>query len=394
MLVALLLPAWALGHLFLAVFPAPAGTGATALKTGSSKSNTALVQSKDAAGTSDLKMGGGLDSAEGSSSKISIGGDSDPAKLLAQIEELKTANERLVDQNNAASESAAKVASQNTLIADLQRQLQMAESQAKESPTASVAATRQAEAQAKQLASLTEQYQTLSARSAELESQVSTLTDEKQQLLEQARMSSGDQAETEKLKSLTQDLERQLSESDAELKRQTELVASLKSSAAAKTMALDETALNEQKLAIAESKNKIASLESAFESAMARLTNANAKLDARNQELLAARAELQTAKSRPQATVSEDADSGLVASNNQSTDSPVGTMTAEPQTEKPRAVEVYRFYTSSRGNRSKLAFVRWQDGDVVVRSFNNQKLYQLPLNRFSEADQQYLRELK
>ena len=57
--------------------------------------------------------------------------------------------------------------------------------------------------------------------------------------------------------------------------------------------------------------------------------------------------------------------------------------------------EQYREYVSSRGNRSRLAFIQWLDNDqVVVRSFANKQLYQVPIERFSAADQEYLKSLK
>ena len=62
------------------------------------------------------------------------------------------------------------------------------------------------------------------------------------------------------------------------------------------------------------------------------------------------------------------------------------------QTELPK--EVYRDFVSSKGSISKMAFVRWEDDEVIVRSFTNKKLYRLTLDRFGDADQQYLLERK
>jgi DNA repair exonuclease SbcCD ATPase subunit len=62
------------------------------------------------------------------------------------------------------------------------------------------------------------------------------------------------------------------------------------------------------------------------------------------------------------------------------------------QTELPK--EVYRDFVSSKGSVSKMAFIRWEGDEVIVRSFTNKKLYRLMLNRFSDADQQYLLEQK
>ena len=57
--------------------------------------------------------------------------------------------------------------------------------------------------------------------------------------------------------------------------------------------------------------------------------------------------------------------------------------------------EQYREYVSSHGNRSRLAFIQWIDNDqVVVRSFANKQLYQVPIERFSAADQEYLKSQK
>jgi len=56
--------------------------------------------------------------------------------------------------------------------------------------------------------------------------------------------------------------------------------------------------------------------------------------------------------------------------------------------------EVYRDFVSSKGSISKMAFIRWENDDIIVRSFSNKRLYRLTLDRFSAADQTYLLEQK
>lgn len=54
----------------------------------------------------------------------------------------------------------------------------------------------------------------------------------------------------------------------------------------------------------------------------------------------------------------------------------------------------YRDITSSRGNVAKLAFLRWEGDLVVVQAESSGKIYKLRLDRFSPTDQSYFLNLK
>ncbi len=49
----------------------------------------------------------------------------------------------------------------------------------------------------------------------------------------------------------------------------------------------------------------------------------------------------------------------------------------------------FRDWISSKGNKARLAFVRWEDGDIIVVNESN-KTFRLTLNRLSPEDQKYV----
>ena len=56
--------------------------------------------------------------------------------------------------------------------------------------------------------------------------------------------------------------------------------------------------------------------------------------------------------------------------------------------EKNQPLE-FRDWISSKGNKARLAFVRWEDGEIVVVNEDN-KTFRLTLNRLSPEDQNYV----
>ena len=100
--------------------------------------------------------------------------------------------------------------------------------------------------------------------------------------------------------------------------------------------------------------------------------------------------ELQTASLELKAIATENTNlkAALTAASRQSTQQ------TSPAAQTQLAPEVYREFVSSKGSVSKMAFVRWENDEVIVRSFTNKKLYRLSLDRFSDDDQKYLLDKK
>ena len=73
-------------------------------------------------------------------------------------------------------------------------------------------------------------------------------------------------------------------------------------------------------------------------------------------------------------------------------DAAIAKPTAPAMPAKPK--EEFRDFVSSKGSVSRMAFIRWEGEDVIVRSFANKKLYRLTMDRFSEEDKKYLLERK
>ena len=61
-------------------------------------------------------------------------------------------------------------------------------------------------------------------------------------------------------------------------------------------------------------------------------------------------------------------------------------MDSAPPTNQPLE---FRDWISSQGNKARLAFVRWEDGDIIVVNEAN-KTFRLTLNRLSPEDQTYV----
>ena len=94
------------------------------------------------------------------------------------------------------------------------------------------------------------------------------------------------------------------------------------------------------------------------------------------------------AATRPNAVASAPATGQVVTANNSATQQP----TAPKQTSRFTNYE-FRNWKSNRGTDAWLAFVRWENGEIVLVD-GQDELFKIPLNRLSESDQRYVQQLK
>ena len=146
-------------------------------------------------------------------------------------------------------------------------------------------------------------------------------------------------------------------------------------------------------------KSKIASLKNQIDGSGEK---ASREMNALSQEVARLKNELQVAQN--ELTTAKDSitsrESELeqlrqqmaAASSAKPTEDSTGELRVTPRPES--SALGYRDFVSQKGQKAKLAFVRWEEDKVVVRSFYDQKLYRIPVSVFSDSDQEYLRELQ
>ena len=362
LIVAILLPAWILGHLYLTFFPAPAAVAgemgddvpaATAdSEPGSSADGSDLAADDSESGSHkmgmrhskepDLGLGfassGGADSNAAAAANAELEQLNEKANMLkTQVATLKQKNEQLTSENSSlktAAQSASQDMGDPAEVDMLRQKLQSAADQLEMAKKDSLTAS-------ESLAS-TEQM--------------------KNQL--QGRLTK---------------VQRRLEQTEADLaaakSKQEELMAA-QQEAPLLPMAEPEPD-KELMMQVQKSRDRASELESNIEKLQQDLRTSNVTLTARQQELQSANKTLATLKAR---------NSELETALNRAQQNAA---TSEP------AAEVYRDYVSSKGSISKMAFIRWEGEDgVIVRSFTDKRLYRLSLDRFSDADKKYLLQQK
>ena len=343
MIAALLLPAWLLGHLFLTWYPAPE----TSLSTDEAGSNLMNVSdSSDLSDSSDASETDLPDLPKANSTIEDFDRNSTEGmstEFQSQLASLQTANAALQQENSNLKARAAETPSQNedsTASNDLQHQL--------------TAATTK-------LVSTEERLASTETRLQQTEAQVQTLFNDLETT--QSKLTAAEQLAA-KMASAPPSASSGASSPFTEIPSE---------DADDKRLAMANAANNE-KLALL--KQQIGSLNEEMKSTRTNLNSTTEALAMREKELQQTNIVLQDLKSR-----NSELKSALTAAQQQA-----------QKTELPK--EVYRDFVSSKGSVSKMAFIRWEEDQIIVRSFADKKLYRLGLDRFSPADQTYLLERK
>ena len=380
MIAMLLIPAWLLGHLFLTFYPAPegvagaelGGTEASQPADGDSKSKSPTDPDSDmGTGSGDksgeMAMGDGSNGMGGSSAALQSMKDKfnsltqTSATLESEVMSLKESNAALVQQNEALKTKANQhVMSFKKPAEDNSKALQ--ELQIKYDNTSFELQSMQ-----QKLESTENEKQTLQMNLADAQSKLEQA---------QAMQAKPDAAADTPFALLGSE----------EKSKQDELVAE----ANAKVTALQQQ-IEELNRSMANSKNSMAAQQEELQTARrqvqdAMAQNANLKTALNTARENAAR---DIAAARDKAA-SEMAARDKAAAAREQADREQAAREQAMAAEKPK--EEFRDYTSSKGSVSRMAFIRWEGDDVIVRSFANKKLYRLTMDRFSEADQQYLLE--
>ena len=335
LIVAVLLPAWLLGHLYLACYPA-ASSGSTT----TDKTPTSLTLDDDSANgptvdsTENSGDGSGSKSGDGSESKhfadassgSSDGSDSKSAMALAAVQEkfdaLSTKFQSQVSEGQALQDQVAQMqagkAESDRMIGDLKLQLADANTKMQEA------------AKMQQPAATGISDEEMSQMKMDLAATTKQNTEYGNQLMQMQK-----ELESARLKI-----------SDMESAPQPES---------------NEKVMTE----------KISKLEMQIGELNNKLSSTNQTLALKDSELQRLRTEAAAMAAKPVA--------------------PQGELKVTP---RQPAELVYRDFVSDQGKIAKLAFVRWDGEKVVVRSFADKRLYRLPLSTFSATDQEYLQRQK
>jgi len=373
MIAGLLIPAWLLGHLFLTFYPAPVSVGETAdgIPEGTAVGKTIDdgAEKIPAAGTlalgnatlpdgaveADNPLNGQLQSMTAKFDSLT----QTSTKLESEVALLKQTNAELADENAALKSQTAQASTMSQDAAPAEDNSEaMNQLQAK------------FDSSALKLESMQQSLQDATTRLESTENENRTLQTNLanvQTKLEQAEVNLATAVAKNEAGMEIQ------SESDSDDSPFT----SLDQDADAKVVAANEK-VAQANTETAEAKAKVTQLEKQLNELTIRLTNTSDAMDVQT-------AELRDAQLKTQTLLSQNSD--LKTALNAARD-----MAAAAETELPK--EVYRDYVSSKGSISKMAFIRWEGEAVIVRSFKNKKLYRLTMDRFSEADKQYLLDLK
>ena len=376
-LVAVLLPAWLLGHLFLMFFPAsdsgvasqpnsdPAGAVAALADEGSSDKNLSnknvLTEgSSDKKSSNEKSSVHTIDLLPSEPSKVTPAADEFGQQKVeweqkismfeTSISDLKTENRNLTMKT---TELENLKSAQVREIAQLKNRLEQMPNDSGDDELAAVST--QLQDMRSNYAQLDKKFRLIQTEKSQLQTEVSKLTEHKQ-MVERIQSEGLGKTETDTLVATNKRL---LSEANEEKDR-------LQSEVNQLTTTLKST-------------------RSSFAIQKQELVDSNSRLEQLNARYAMKLKEL-TAKS-PAADGS--------ANNNGTGERSSRSERSRPAQRGESGKEQYREYVSSRGNRSRLAFIQWIDNDqVVVRSFANKQLYQVPIERFSAADQEYLKSQK
>lgn len=348
LLAGMLLPAWLLGHLFLTFYPAPKASldgledvafAADSLTTESEGNDPKLPPVEGGSTPSG-------DSERGSLAKASESGDlnsdqlrfdeltQQASSLEAEIASLKTANQKLASDNSVLQQAANQpnAAVEDSQVSELRDQLQAT------NENLSAIETRYSNAESERL----RLEAALRELQSELERTESELLATKNGLPEMDAIENSDSSPFS-------------------------LVPANESNSTPNVEMAEE--VERAKATVSQLQTTVASLED-------KLRVASDSIAARDSELDSTKTELESAR-----IANSNLKNALSDANQRITN-----------LELPK--EVFRDFLSSKGSVSKMAFIRWEDDNVIVRSFADKRLYRLTLDRFSEADQQYLLERK
>ena len=405
-LVAVLLPAWILGHLFLAFFPAPAGAAKTKIASSaiesSRRSNVSLTPAAKKNEATEPESDA-LTKAQASSGQTNLQGAGND-EWRQEAVSLKNSLADLESRNISLSENANRLESQRS---DLAREVDILKNElAKASATSGNQGQQvignRLQSMNNDSLQLEEKYQSIVRDNKSLSGKVERLESRNKQLATRKSAVANKEAWQQESEAKVKRLEEQLQQSSIDLARQMQLVRSMQAAQRDDfTDAKSSVAIREKALQSAARQNEV--LQARVDELTGDLDSANTSLATRKEEIAYYRKEFQQLQTKYEISlkrlVSSDSStprSNLTDNNLATIDQPINQLELNgPTVAQSETGERYRDYVSSQGNRSKLAFVQWVgDDQLVVRSFANKQLYQLPLNRFSQADQEYLLTLK
>lgn len=399
-LVAVLLPAWLLGHLFLTFFPARSSNTEMAIAASStdvpSRTDVSLTPkhtNEDRSEANTRHNKNMVVEKIADSNAQSAEGQNGSTAIESKIADLKTENVNLTRQ---ANELQSQKSDQSIEINKLKDQLAQISHVKSTEDTQAVA--RQLQSLKSDFSQLTENHQSMQTAKSSLESKIKRLESRNQQLAMRKGTVVDKEGWQREMESKVQQLEEQLRESKTNLAEQQQLVQTMKAAESTDSETTQEiVAAREQLLREAIEQKRL--LQARVSELTLSLDSASSKIVNRNKELADFRQQLQTLKAKYDLTLKRlaSADTGDPQKKNVATSSQPssGPELTGPTDAQSAAEEQYREYVSIRGNRSRLAFIQWVgDDQVIVRSFANKQLYQLPLSRFSDPDQQYLISLK
>ncbi len=354
LIVAFLLPAWLLGHLYLTFFPARLTTdGAGVTETSLVAGDSTTAESPSAIDVSGSQSKNSEGAMAGDPMSVADRAADDTTSVAARA--LEAAQKKFDELNAKFQSQTTQGASLRAEVSQLQSELrQLRESRGQSDQTIRKLEGQVADARMKleqaaqekppQVAPMNQDVQRLESELADarrdnqtLNQQMTAATESKQMLDEQ-------------IKKLEQEI-KQYSEENANLKQVAQ-----KAQENAGSAGSDMT--------------KLTKLQQQLDGLNTQLADANNQITLKDAELNRLKLAAANAVAAPEKANGE--------------------FKVTPRSSLQELV--YRDFISDKGKVAKLAFVRWEGDKVVVRSFADKRLYRLPITMFSASDQQYLRE--
>ena len=361
---ALLIPAWLLGHLFLTFYPAPESGDSTAIAGSAFGDDSKGSGSAGDSSTGDRSTGNDSDASGPSAkadSKTSVGAGT-PNLQLNALTEKSTMLQSKVDSLTKTND-------------DLTAEIEQLKTAASNMPAPSQAET-----------AATQELQN------KLDSQTLELNSTKQSLVDAEAQTKKFEQESKQLQSYVSDLQAKLDQTAADLASAKEAMnnqpASEESDPGSPFAETPMEASTADANLLEEQKAKVSELSAKIKELSYNLENSSDTLSKRDEELRKTKLALEDIRVQNANLKTALDDAKRLASAAPIASTPAG----DGLKLMPR--EVYRDFVSSKGSRSKMAFIRWEGDDIIVRSFSNKRLYRLTLDRFSPDDQQYLLERK
>lgn len=370
MIAGLLLPAWLLGHLFLTFYPAPDVVS----NSEDGKPDIAVVVESDATGGENTPAGSLLTnnnatSGNGSSEAGTDAVDAFEVQLQSMTEKFDSLTQTSVSLESEVAalkqSNAALVEENSTLKTQATSAMRQDGSPVENNSTALNELQTKYDATSVQLETTKQSLQDATTRLNSVEDEKRTLQNDLANA--QARIEQTESKLTAAVAS---------GDSNMEIKPESDSVDSPFA-----LLAQEEN--SRQSDLAAEAKAKIVELEQQLQELRLDLSNTNNLMAAQKKELAAQKQELQSTQN--ELSTIEAQNNNLKVALNAAKDKAV-------ETELPK--EIFRDFVSSKGSVSKMAFIRWEGEAVIVRSFENKKLYRLTMDRFSKADQQFLQDQK